>query len=60
MYWFRRILDGYSLEQWTAMGVIASLVIGLLTFLTNLYFEIKAKRRRVARGIGYPMQKGRC
>ncbi|RGD10309.1 hypothetical protein DW197_22330 [Enterobacter sp. AM17-18] len=34
----------------TSIGVIGSLLFGLLTFLTNLYFQIKADRRRAARG----------
>lgn len=39
IYWFRRLLDGYSPEQWAAIGVIGSLLFGLLTFLTNLYTD---------------------
>lgn len=28
IYWFRRLLDGYSPEQWAAIGVIGSLLFG--------------------------------
>ncbi|MFL7890221.1 phage holin, partial [Enterobacter pseudoroggenkampii] len=31
-------------------GVFGSLLFGLLTLLINLYFQIKAGRRRTARG----------
>ncbi|HCQ7772903.1 class II holin family protein [Enterobacter kobei] len=50
IYWVRRLLDGYTPEQWAAIGVIGSLLFGFLTFLTNLYFQIKADRRKAARG----------
>lgn len=50
LFWFKRLLDGYTPEQWAAIGVIGSLLFGLLTFLTNLYFQIKADRRKAARG----------
>jgi lipid-A-disaccharide synthase-like uncharacterized protein len=47
---FRRLFEGYSPEQWAAIGVIGNLLFGLLTFVTNLYFQIKADRRKAARG----------
>jgi len=50
IYWVRRLLDGYTPEQWAAIGVIGSLLFGLLTFFTNLYFQIKADHRKTARG----------
>lgn len=37
-------------SQWAAIGVLGSLVFGLLTYLTNLYFKIKEDRRKAARG----------
>ncbi|ENR5959215.1 class II holin family protein, partial [Enterobacter hormaechei] len=49
-FWFKRLLDGYTPEQWAAIGVMGSLMFGLLTFLTNLYFKIKEDRRKTARG----------
>ncbi|SPX32868.1 Lysozyme [Escherichia coli] len=36
--------------QWAAIGVLGSLVFGLLTYLTNLYFKIKEDKRKAARG----------
>ena len=33
-----------------AIGVLGSLMFGLLTWLTSLYFQIKADRRKAARG----------
>ncbi|EFD3918860.1 hypothetical protein CJV89_001762 [Escherichia coli] len=33
-----------------AIGVLGSLVFGLLTYLTNLYFKIKEDKRKAARG----------
>ena len=49
---FRRLqlLDKVSPSQWAAMGVLGSLVFGLLTYLTNLYFKIKEDRRKAVRG----------
>ncbi|PNL68304.1 holin, partial [Escherichia coli O157] len=41
---------GQSLpSQWVAIGVLGSLLFGLLTYLTNLYFKIKEDRRKAAR-----------
>ena len=36
-------------SQWAAIGVLGSLVFGLLTYLTNLYFKIKEDKRKAAR-----------
>ncbi|MDF3655804.1 phage holin, partial [Enterobacter hormaechei] len=33
IYWVRRLLGGYTPEQWAAIGVVGSLLFGLLTFL---------------------------
>lgn len=49
-FWFKQLLDGYTPEQWAAIGVIGSLCFGLLTYLTSLYFKIKEDRRKAARG----------
>ncbi|WP_116326736.1 class II holin family protein [Klebsiella aerogenes] len=45
-YWLLQLLDKVSPSQWAAIGVLASIVFGLLTYLTNLYFKIKDDRRR--------------
>ncbi|WDB61970.1 class II holin family protein [Escherichia albertii] len=39
-YWLLQLLDKVSPSQWVAIGVLGSLVFGLLTYLTNLYFKI--------------------
>lgn len=44
------LLDKVTPSQWAAIGVLGSLVFGLLTYLTNLYFKIKEDRRKAARG----------
>lgn len=49
-YWLLQLTDRVSPSQWAALGVIGSLVFGLLTYLTNLHFKIKEDRRRAARG----------
>ncbi|HAN6010784.1 TPA: holin [Escherichia coli] len=49
-YWSLQLLDQVSPSQWAAIGVLGSLVFGLLTYLTNLYFKIKEDRRKAARG----------
>ncbi|EIH00761.1 lysis protein S [Escherichia coli 5.0588] len=49
-YWFLQLLDRVSPSQWAAIGVLGSLLFGLLTYLTNLYFKIKEDRRKAARG----------
>ncbi|WP_231099358.1 phage holin, partial [Streptobacillus moniliformis] len=36
--------------SWAAIGVLGSLVLGFLTYLTNLYFKIREDRRKAARG----------
>ncbi|MGS2114483.1 class II holin family protein [Escherichia coli] len=38
-YWFLQLLDKVTPSQWAAIGVLGSLVFGLLTYLTNLYFK---------------------
>ncbi|HDI4959687.1 TPA: class II holin family protein [Salmonella enterica] len=45
-YWLLQLLDRVSPSQWAAIGVIASILFGLLTYLTNLYFKIKDDRRK--------------
>lgn len=45
-YWLLQLLDKVSPSQWAAIGVLASIVLGLLTYLTNLYFKIKDDRRK--------------
>ncbi|XUV83541.1 class II holin family protein [Enterobacter sp. TMH.L2] len=50
VFWFNRLLDSHSPEQWAAIGVIGSLFFGLLTWLTSLYFKIKEDRCKAARG----------
>lgn len=45
-YWLLQLLDSVSPSQWAAIGVIASILLGLLTYLTNLYFKIKDDRRK--------------
>ncbi|WP_242587954.1 phage holin, partial [Escherichia albertii] len=39
-----------SPSQWAAIGVLGRLVLGFLTFLTNLYFKIREDKRKSARG----------
>lgn len=48
-YWFLQLLDRVSPSQWAAIGVLGSLLFGLLTYLTNLYFKIREDRRKAAR-----------
>ncbi|HDL7643642.1 TPA: class II holin family protein [Yersinia enterocolitica] len=45
-YWLLQLLDKVSPSQWAALGVLASILLGLLTYLTNLYFKIKEDRRK--------------
>ncbi|EQA1256529.1 holin [Escherichia coli] len=49
-YWFLRWLDQVSPSQWAAIGVLGSLVLGFLTYLTNLYFKIREDKCKAARG----------
>jgi hypothetical protein len=49
VFWVKQLLDGYSPEQWAAIGVLGSLLFGFLTWLTNLYFKFKEDRRKAAR-----------
>ncbi|UJY29372.1 class II holin family protein [Escherichia coli] len=43
-------LDQVSPSQWAAIGVLGSLALGFLTYLTNLYFKIREDKRKAARG----------
>lgn len=52
-YWLLQLLDKVSPSQWAAIGVIASILLGLLSYLTNLYFKIKDDRRKEAGDNGY-------
>ncbi|WP_438403005.1 class II holin family protein [Escherichia coli] len=49
-YWLLQLLDAVSPSQWAGIGVLASVFLGVLTYLTNLYFRIKEDRRKAARG----------
>ncbi|WP_273831228.1 class II holin family protein [Serratia bockelmannii] len=49
-FWFTRLLDGYSSEQWAAIGVLGGLFFAFLTWLMNLYFKIREDRRRERMG----------
>lgn len=49
-YWFLAWIDKVSPSQWTAIGVLGSLALGLLTWATSLYFKIREDRRKAARG----------
>lgn len=51
-YWLLQLLDKVSPSQWAAIGVLASILFGLLTYLTNLHFKIKEDRRREAQQYG--------
>ncbi|HIG9580629.1 TPA: class II holin family protein [Escherichia coli] len=51
-YWLSQLLDKVSPSQWAALGVLASILLGLLTYLTNLYFKIKEDRRKGAQLYG--------
>ena len=45
-YWLLQLLDKVSPSQWAAIGVLACIVFGFLTYFTNLYFKIKDDRRK--------------
>ncbi|WP_429176498.1 phage holin [Kosakonia sp. 1610] len=47
-YWMLNLLDRITPSQWAAIGVLASIAFGLLTYLTSLYFKIKDDRRKDA------------
>ncbi|MBM7346073.1 class II holin family protein [Pantoea coffeiphila] len=49
-YWVLQLLDQVTPSQWAAIGVLGSLAFGFMTYLTSLYFQIKADRRKAARG----------
>ena len=49
-YFFLHWLYHVSPSQWAAIGVLGSLVLGFLTYLTNLYFKIREDKRKAARG----------
>ncbi|EFZ7921062.1 holin [Shigella flexneri] len=49
-YGFLQWLDQVRPSQWAAIGVLGSLLLGLLTYLTNLYFKIREDKRKAARG----------
>ncbi|AUU31892.1 holin [Shigella flexneri] len=38
-YWFLQLLDRFSPSQWAAIGVLGSLLFGLLTYLTEVYWQ---------------------
>jgi hypothetical protein len=40
-YWLLQLLDKVSPSQWAAIGVLASIVFGFLTYFTNLISIIK-------------------
>ncbi|MDU7098208.1 MAG: class II holin family protein [Enterobacter sp.] len=51
-YWLLQLLDKVSPSQWAAIGLLGSIMLGLITYLTNLYFKIKEDRRKEAQLYG--------
>ncbi|OVC64887.1 holin [Escherichia coli] len=49
-YWLLQLLAKVSPARCVAIGELGSLLFGLLTYLTNLYFKIREDRRKAARG----------
>ncbi|WP_371736615.1 phage holin [Escherichia coli] len=53
---WRLVLTVLKVPRWSftklrrKVGVLGSLLFGLLTYLTNLYFKIKEDKRKAARG----------
>lgn len=47
---FNGLLSSDSSEQWNAIGVLAGVLLAVLTYLTNLYFKIKEDRRKSRAG----------
>lgn len=45
-YWALQWMDKISPNQWAAIGVLGSLLFGLLTWLTNVYFKRKEDKRK--------------
>ncbi|HGP0311706.1 TPA: class II holin family protein [Citrobacter freundii] len=39
------LLNTFSPEQWNALGVLVGIVLAVLTYLTNLYFQIRRDSR---------------
>ncbi|WP_025913034.1 class II holin family protein [Enterobacter sp. 5-4] len=51
------ILNAFSPEQWNAIGVLAGIIVAVLTYLTNLYFKIREDNRRSRNRDEYDTQK---
>lgn len=48
------VLAGFSADEWTAIGVVGGLVLGLLTWIVNWYFKsqhLKLARERSRAGL---------
>lgn len=41
LFWLKNLLNGFSPEQWTAIGVLGSLFLAFLTVLVNWYYKRK-------------------
>ncbi len=50
-YWFLQWLDQVSPSQWAAIGVLGSLVLGFLTYLTNLCNSMTQNYELIVKGI---------
>ncbi|WP_342221211.1 phage holin [Candidatus Fukatsuia endosymbiont of Tuberolachnus salignus] len=40
------LLNIFSPEQWSILGVLAGLTIAIISYLTDLYFKIKKDRHK--------------
>lgn len=38
---FYAMLDGFSPQEWAAIGILGGLIFSALTWLTNIYFKKK-------------------
>ena len=49
-FWALQLLDKVTPSQWAAIGVLGSLVFGLLTYLHRIYFRTQQDRRNAQGG----------
>ncbi len=48
-YWFYRLLNSFSPDQWVAVGVLGSLLIALLTLTVNIGFKVWDRKHNFIR-----------
>lgn len=47
MHWLLTVVNAFTPDQWTAIGVIGSLLFAALTFIANIIFKVYDRYKNI-------------